>query len=92
MKVRVIKDGRRYYVTYDAPPAPRKFKGYYRRTAACAEVFRFLKQRFGWGGASRLMPAPASLARSRYEQPDTRTSPVPGVFGAGPVEEPVLPF
>jgi putative transposase len=51
-KVRVIKDGKRYWVTNDLEISPSKIKREYRRRQQVEETFRLLKQEFGWGGSS----------------------------------------
>lgn len=51
-KVRVIKDGKRYWVTNDLEMSPAKIKRAYRRRQQIEEAFRLLKQEFGWGGSS----------------------------------------
>ena len=51
-QVRVIKDGRRYFVANDLELSPAKIKRQYRKRQQIEEVFRLLKQEFGWGGSS----------------------------------------
>jgi hypothetical protein len=51
-QVRVIKDARRYFVTNDLELSPAQLKRQYRRRQQIEEVFRLLKQEFGWGGSS----------------------------------------
>jgi len=47
--VRVIKDGRRFWVTNDLTLTPAQIKHHYRRRQQIEETFRLLKQEFGWG-------------------------------------------
>lgn len=51
-EVLVVKDGRRYFVTNDVELTAREVKRLYRHRQQIEEVFRLLKQEFGWGGAS----------------------------------------
>lgn len=51
-EVLVVKDGRRYFVTNDVELPAREVKRHYRHRQQIEEVFRLLKQEFGWGGAS----------------------------------------
>lgn len=51
-KVLVVKDGRRFFVTNDVELTPAAVKAAYRFRQQIEEVFRLLKQEFGWGGAS----------------------------------------
>ncbi len=51
-EVCVVKDGRRYFVTNDCELSSSELKSHYRRRQQIEEVFRLLKQEFGWGGAS----------------------------------------
>jgi hypothetical protein len=51
-QVAVGKDGRRYFVTNDTELSSAELKGHYRQRQQIEEVFRLLKQEFGWGGAS----------------------------------------
>jgi len=51
-QVRVMKDGKRYFVTNDLALSPAKIKRQYRKRQQIEEVFRLLKQEFGWGGSS----------------------------------------
>ena len=50
--VRIIKDGRRYWVTNDLKTAPCQLKKHYRMRQQIEEAIRLLKQEFGWGGSS----------------------------------------
>jgi hypothetical protein len=51
-EVLVVKDGRRYFVTNQTRLPVRELKQHYRFRQQIEEVFRLLKQEFGWGGAS----------------------------------------
>jgi hypothetical protein len=51
-EVCVVKDGRRYFVTNDTQLSSSGLKLHYRVRQQVEEVFRLLKQEFGWGGAS----------------------------------------
>jgi putative transposase len=51
-EVRVIKDGKRYWVTNDLQLKPAQIKRQYRLRQQIEETFRLLKQEFGWGGSS----------------------------------------
>jgi DDE family transposase len=51
-KVVVVKDGRRYFVANDTALSSSELKRHYRLRQQIEEVFRLLKQEFGWGGAS----------------------------------------
>ena len=51
-QVRVIKDGRRYWVSNDVDLTRAQMKGYYRMRQQIEETFRLLKQEFGWGGSA----------------------------------------
>ncbi len=51
-QVVVVKDGRRYFVTNDTQLSSLEVKRHYRRRQQIEEVFRLLKQEFGWGGSS----------------------------------------
>jgi Transposase DDE domain. len=51
-EVRIIKDGKRYWVTNDLQLSPAQIKRQYRRRQQIEETFRLLKQEFGWGGSS----------------------------------------
>lgn len=51
-EILVVKDGRRYFVTNDAGRSAREVRWLYRHRQQIEEVFRLLKQEFGWGGAS----------------------------------------
>lgn len=51
-EVCVVKDGRRYFVSNDAELSSTELKRRYRVRQQIEEVFRLLKQEFGWGGAS----------------------------------------
>jgi hypothetical protein len=51
-EVRVIKDGKRYWVTNDLKLNPSQIKRQYRNRQQIEETFRLLKQEFGWGGSS----------------------------------------
>jgi hypothetical protein len=51
-EVCVVKDGRRYFVSNDGELSSSELKRYYRLRQQIEEVFRLLKQEFGWGGAS----------------------------------------
>lgn len=50
--VRIIKDGKRYWVTNDLALKPAQIKRVYRHRQQVEETFRLLKQEFGWGGSS----------------------------------------
>jgi hypothetical protein len=51
-EVVVVKDGRRYFVSNQTGLSSAQLKRHYRRRQQIEEVFRLLKQEFGWGGAS----------------------------------------
>ena len=51
-EVVVVKDGRRYFVSNDTGLPSAQLKRQYRVRQQIEEVFRLLKQEFGWGGAS----------------------------------------
>jgi len=51
-EVVVVKDGRRYFVANDTGLTSAQLKRRYRVRQQIEEVFRLLKQEFGWGGAS----------------------------------------
>ncbi len=51
-EVVVVKDGRRYFVSNDVQLSSSELKRHYRLRQQIEEVFRLLKQEFGWGGAS----------------------------------------
>jgi hypothetical protein len=51
-EVRIIKDGKRYWVTNDLSLGPAQIKRVYRNRQQIEETFRLLKQEFGWGGSS----------------------------------------
>lgn len=51
-EVRIIKDGKRYWVTNDLGLNPAQIKRVYRNRQQIEETFRLLKQEFGWGGSS----------------------------------------
>jgi SRSO17 transposase len=51
-EVKVIKDGKRYWVTNDLTLKPAQIKRGYRKRQQVEEAFRLLKQEFGWGGSS----------------------------------------
>ena len=51
-EVRIIKDGKRYFVTNDLRLSPAQIKRVYRNRQQIEETFRLLKQEFGWGGSS----------------------------------------
>jgi hypothetical protein len=51
-EVRIIKDGKRYWVTNDLELKPAQIKRIYRKRQQIEETFRLLKQEFGWGGSS----------------------------------------
>lgn len=51
-EVRVIKDGKCYWVTNDLELKPAQIKRQYRVRQQIEETFRLLKQEFGWGGSS----------------------------------------
>ena len=51
-EVLVVKDGRRYFVTNQRKLSARQLKQHYRLRQQIEEVFRLLKQEFGWGAAS----------------------------------------
>jgi integrase len=48
-EVKVIKDGKKYWVTNDQPLEAAQLKQQYRRRQQIEETFRVLKQEFGWG-------------------------------------------
>jgi putative transposase len=50
--VRIVKDGRRFWVTNDLKIKPAEVKQHYRRRQQIEETIRLLKQEFGWGGSS----------------------------------------
>jgi transposase len=47
--VLIVKDGRKYYLTNDLSLASAEVKRFYRVRQQIEEVFRLLKQEFGWG-------------------------------------------
>jgi putative transposase len=49
---RIIKDGKRYFVTNDLELKPAQIKRQYRVRQQIEETFRLLKQEFGWSGSS----------------------------------------
>ena len=51
-EVLVVKDGRRYFVGNDGELSSSELKRHYRVRQQIEEVFRLLKQEFGWGAAS----------------------------------------
>jgi hypothetical protein len=51
-EVVVVKDGRRYFVSNQTELSSTQLKRHYRVRQQIEEVFRLLKQEFGWGGAS----------------------------------------
>jgi hypothetical protein len=51
-RVRIIKDGRRLFVTNDLESQPAQVKQHYRQRQQIEETIRLLKQEFGWGGSS----------------------------------------
>ncbi len=51
-EVCVVKDGRRYFVANDCELSSSELKRHYRVRQQIEEIFRLLKQEFGWGGAS----------------------------------------
>ena len=51
-EVRIIKDGKRYWVTNELGLSPAQIKRVYRNRQQIEETFRLLKQEFGWGGSS----------------------------------------
>ncbi len=51
-EVRIIKEGKRYWVTNDPGLKPAQIKRVYRVRQPVEERFRLLKQEFGWGGSS----------------------------------------
>jgi hypothetical protein len=51
-EVVVVKDGRRYFVANDTELSSSELKRHYRLRQQIEEVFRLLKQEFGWGGSS----------------------------------------
>jgi hypothetical protein len=51
-EVKVIKDGKRYWVTNDTALSPAQIKRQYGNRQQVEETFRLLKQEFGWGGSS----------------------------------------
>ncbi|HST51040.1 MAG TPA: transposase, partial [Pyrinomonadaceae bacterium] len=48
----VVKDGRRYFVSNDGELSSSELKRHYRVRRQIEEVFRLLKQEFGWGCSS----------------------------------------
>jgi hypothetical protein len=48
----VVKDGRRYFVSNQTELSSTQLKRHYRMRQQIEEVFRLLKQEFGWGSAS----------------------------------------
>ena len=60
-EVLVVKDRRHYFVTNQRELSPRQLKQHYRIRQQIEEVFRLLKQEFGWGSAS------AQKARAQVE-------------------------
>jgi len=60
-KVRVIKDGRRYWASNNLDLTRTQIKKHYRIRQQIEETFRLLKQEFGWGG-SRVRKAQAQIA------------------------------
>lgn len=51
-EVVVVKDGRRYFVANDTELSSSELKRHYRQRQQIEEVFRLLKQEFGWGSSS----------------------------------------
>lgn len=51
-QVMIVKDGRRYFVANDTALSSSQLKRHYRLRQQIEEVFRLLKQEFGWGTAS----------------------------------------
>jgi putative transposase len=51
-EVCVVKDGRSYFVSNETGLSSAELKRHYRVRQQIEEVFRLLKQEFGWGGAS----------------------------------------
>jgi putative transposase len=51
-EVRIIKDGRRFFVSNDLEIKSAQVKQHYRVRQQIEETFRLLKQEFGWGGSS----------------------------------------
>jgi putative transposase len=51
-EVVVVKDGRRYFVSNQTELSSNQLKRHYRMRQQIEEVFRLLKQEFGWGAAS----------------------------------------
>jgi putative transposase len=51
-EVRIIKDGKRYWVTNDLQLKPAQIKRQYGYRQQIEETFRLLKQEFGWGGSN----------------------------------------
>lgn len=51
-EVCVVKDGRRYFVSNQTELSSTQLKRHYRVRQQIEEVFRLLRQEFGWGGAS----------------------------------------
>jgi Transposase DDE domain len=49
---RIIKDGKRYWVTNDLELKPAQIKRVYRQRQQIEETFRLLKPEVGWGGSS----------------------------------------
>jgi DDE superfamily endonuclease len=60
-EVLVVKDGRRYFVSNGVQLPSSELKRHYRLRQQIEEVFRLLKQEFGWGGA-RAQKARAQVA------------------------------
>ena len=58
-----VIDERRYFVANDLQLSSTQFKHHYRLRQQIEEVFRPLKQEFGWGGAS------AQKARAQVAHP-----------------------
>jgi transposase len=51
-QVKVVKDGRRFFVTNALLLSSREVKAIYRVRQLIEETFRLLKQEFGWGASS----------------------------------------
>ena len=67
-EVFVVKDGRRYFISNDTKLLSAELKKHYRVRQQIEEVFRILKQEFGWGGCSarKLQAQNAHLHLSLY--------------------------
>lgn len=67
-EVFVVKDGRKYFISNDKTLSSKQLKKHYRVRQQIEEVFRLLKQEFGWGGCSarKLQAHNAHLHLSLY--------------------------